>query len=166
MNGNSAPSFDADEKSMRRRISNVPYTQSFEGNRADPNLPEKLSTPENLSAFLKILVDEAVNFYREGLLESDEMKVAKDEYIAENDFVSEFISENCKVDEGGKILRSDFEEKLARDYPREVGRYKKKEILQMIQARLETLGATYTKDNHNKNVFKNVKWLEADKTND
>ena len=162
LNGNSAPSFDGDEKSMRRRINNVPFTQTFEGENCNPRLPEQLSSPENLSALLKLLVAEAANFYRDGLLESDEMKAAKEQYISENDFIGNFIDENCIIGEGGEITRKAFEDKLSAEYPRDFARYKKKEILQMIQTRLEALGATYTKNRRKENVFQNVKWQSAE----
>ncbi|MBR0060574.1 MAG: hypothetical protein IJP68_03750, partial [Selenomonadaceae bacterium] len=63
LNGNHLPTFDVDDRdSFQRRINRVEYTEKFEGERADPDLPEKLSTPENFSALLKILVDEAKEF--------------------------------------------------------------------------------------------------------
>ena len=146
LNGNHLPTFDVDDDGMLRRIHNVQFTQTFTGDRADSRLPKKLSTPENLSALLKLLVDEAQAFYREGLIESKDMKQAKQDYIAESDFVASFIEDNCIVGDGGQILRKTFEEKLADTYPRECARLKKKELLDFIISRLESLGAVYTHD--------------------
>ena len=161
INGNHLPTFDVDDGGMQRRINNVAFTQIFKGDRADSLLPQKLSTPENLSAFLKILVAEAINFYRDGLLESDEMKAAKEEYFAESDFVRNFILDNCEVGNGGEISRKAFEEKLSKAYPTECYRLKKKELLDQIISRLEPLGASYSKTHGNKNVFKNIHWLDS-----
>ena len=164
LNGNHLPTFDADDKdSLSRRIARVEYTEKFEGDRADADLPEKLSTPENRSALLKILVDEAKEFYRSGLLESDAMKTAKTEYFAESDFVAEFISEQCVVDVGGQVPRKTFEERIKAAYPRECARLKNKELLRLITEHLEALGGIAMKDNHNKTFFRNVLLMEETK---
>ena len=161
INGNHLPSFDTDDDGMLRRINNIPFTQKFRGNRADSQLAQKLSTPENLSAFLKLLVDEAKLFYRDGLLESDEMKEAKEEYIAENDFVSTFLVENCVTGQGGEITRKALEEKITAAYPRECARLKKKELLDQIISRLEPHGVIY-KQKHHSNIFVNIRWADSD----
>ena len=164
LNGNHLPAFDVDDKdSLQRRINRVEYTEKFEGDRADADLPEKLSTPENLSALLKILVDEAKEFYRSGLLESAAMKAAKEEYFAESDFIADFITEQCIIGEGGEVSRKAFEARLSDAYPRECSRLKKKELLRLVTEHLEKLGATYTKARANQNIFKNVKLIDAEK---
>lgn len=162
LNGNHLPNFDADDGGIERRINNVEFTQKFSGDRADPDLPQKLSTPENRSAFLKLLVDEAQIWYREGLIESNAMKEAKQEYFAENDFVSTFVEENCIIGDGGEIPRKTFEEKIVAAFPAETKRIKKKDLFRIISEKLESLGAYYMKDNHNKNIFRNIRWQETD----
>lgn len=164
LNGNHLPTFDIDDKdSLKRRIHRVEYTEKFEGERADPDLPKKLSTPENRSALLKILVDEAKEFYRSGLLESDAMKSAKEEYFAESDFIADFITEQCIVGEGGEVSRKVLEERLTSEYPRECGRLKKKELFRLVTEHLEALGASYAKAHGNQNIFKNVKLIDVGK---
>lgn len=160
LNGNHLPNFDVDDVGMLCRINRVPFTQRFTGVRADPNLPAKLSTPENLSALLKIFVDEAVAYYRDGLLESDEMVAALQSYIDENDFVRNFLVENCITGQGGEIYRKALEDRLREAYPRECSRLKKKELLDMLINRLEPHGAYYDQDRTKKNVFKNIRWLD------
>jgi len=88
LNGNHLPTFDVDDGGLQRRINNVEFNQKFEGDRADSDLPKKLATPENRSALLKILVHEAIEYYKDGLLESDAMKAAKEAYF---DCVSDFV---------------------------------------------------------------------------
>ena len=112
LNGNFNPSVDdVNDLGLNERIRNVPFNQTFTGEQADPRLPEKLSTDEARSAMLSILVTEAQNWYRDGLLESAEMVTAKDAYIAANDFIGEFVSENCEYG-GGFIDLKDFIEAI------------------------------------------------------
>lgn len=161
INGNHLPTFDVDDGGLERRITNIPFNQKFIGARADSKLSEKLSTPENLSALLKILVDEAKEYYVDGLLESDEMKAAKEEYFAENDFVRNFLVENCITGKGGEITRKALEEKITAAYPRECARLKKKELLDQIIERLEPHDVVY-KQKHHSNIFVNIRWLDSD----
>ena len=86
------------------------------------------------------------------------MKAAKAEYFNENDFVANFVDEYCIVGEGGDIKRKDFEARLISAYPSETSRLKRRDLLRVITERLNFLGAQYTKDNHNKNIFKNIRW--------
>ena len=158
LNGNHLPNFDVDDGGLQRRINNVEYTQIFSPDRADVTLLAKLTTPENRSALLKILVNHSQDFYRNGLIESDDMKAAKAEYFNENDFVSNFVDEFCIIGEGGEIKRKDFEARLISNYPSETSRLKKKDLLRIITERLNFLGAQYKKDNHNKNIFSNIRW--------
>lgn len=158
LNGNHLPNFDVDDGGLQRRINNVEYTQIFSADRADVTLPAKLTTPENRSALLKILVGHSQDFYLNGLIESDDMKAAKAEYFNENDFVSNFVDEYCIIGEGGDIKRKDFEARLISAYPSETSRLKKKDLLRVITERLNFLGAKYKKDNHNKNIFSNIHW--------
>lgn len=162
MSGNHLPNFDVGDEAVIRRITNVPFTQTFKGDRADTKLTEKLLTPENRAAFLKIIVNEAVNFYREGLLESDEMKAAKEAYVIDNDFISNFIDDKCEIGNGGEITRKAFEEKLTAEYPRECSRLKKKELLDQIISRLEPKNVFYMQNRTKCNVFRNIRWLDSE----
>ena len=158
LNGNHLPTFDVDDGGLQRRINNVEYTQFFPADRADVTLPAKLTTPENRSALLKILVSHSQNFYRDGLIESDDMKAAKAEYFNENDFVANFVEEYCIVGEGGDIKRKDFEARLISAYPSETSRLKKRDLLRIITERLNFLGAQYMQDRHRNNLFRNIQW--------
>ncbi|MBQ3443764.1 MAG: PriCT-2 domain-containing protein [Selenomonadaceae bacterium] len=158
LNGNHLPNFDVDDGGLQRRINNVEYTQIFSPDRADVTLPAKLTTPENRSALLKILVSHSQDFYRNGLIESDDMKAAKAEYFNENDFVASFVDEYCIIGEGGEIKRKDFEARLISNYPSETSRLKKKDLFRIITERLNFLGSAYMKAHGNQNVFKNIHW--------
>ena len=158
LNGNHLPTFDVDDGGLQRRINNVEYTQFFPADRADVTLPAKLTTPENRSALLKILVSHSQDFYRNGLIESDDMKAAKAEYFNENDFVANFVDEYCIIGEGGEIKRKDFEARLISAYPSETSRLKKRDLFRVITERLNFLGSAYMKAHGNQNVFKNIHW--------
>ena len=158
LNGNHLPNFDVDDGGLQRRINNVEYTQIFSPDRADVTLPNKLTTPQNRSALLKILVSQSQDFYRNGLIESDDMKAAKAEYFNENDFVSNFVDEYCIIGEGGDIKRKDFEARLISAYPSETSRLKKRDLLRVVTERLNFLGSAYMKAHGNQNVFKNIRW--------
>ena len=108
LNGNFLPALDdANDFGLNERIRNLPFSQTFTGDRADRKLPEKLATLEARSAMLSILVTEAQAWYRDGLLESAAMVAAKDAYITANDFIGEFVNENCEYG-GGFIELQDF----------------------------------------------------------
>ena len=158
LNGNHLPTFDVDDGGLQRRINNVEYTQIFSADHADVTLPAKLTTPENRSALLKILVRHSQDFYLNGLIESDDMKAAKAEYFNENDFVSSFVDEYCIIGDGGEIKRKDFEARLISAYPSETSRLKKKDLFRVITERLNFLGSAYMKAHGNQNVFKNIHW--------
>lgn len=160
LNGNFLPAFDIDDGGLKRRITRVEFTQHFDPDTGDPLLPKKLSTPENRAALLKILVYEAQEVYRNGLLESSAMADAKTAYFAENDFVADFIDERLIIGDGGQILRKTLEEKICADYPNETRRLKKKELFDLLKQKLESLGAEYTKAKANANVFKNAKLID------
>ena len=157
LNGNYLPQFDVDDGGMKRRINNVEFSESFTGSRADSLLPKKLATDENRAALLKILVQESTQFYKSGLLESTDMKLAKDNYLAENDFISDFVDEQLIFGDGGSIPRKTLVEKLCAAYPAETRRLKKKELFDLLRKKLEALGAEYTKGKLNANIFNGVK---------
>lgn len=160
LNGNFLPQFSANDKAMRRRINTVEFTQCFEGDRADKNLLSKLAEPSALCAFLRILVAEAIEFYRDGLLESDAMKQTKAEYISESDFIGAFATDNCDIGDG-YILRKDFETRLKSEYPAETSLFTKNQLFKAIVESLKPLGVEYTKDRLKNNIFKGISWQQA-----
>ena len=120
LNGNFLPELDATaDFGLQERLRNVPYTETFTGDRADPRLMEKLLTPDALSGMLTVLVDAAQMWNKNGLLESDEMKAAKRAYIADNNFIGEFLDEYCTFGADLSIPRKDLLERLKKEYPAE-----------------------------------------------
>ena len=85
----------------------------------DPYLKKKLAEPDAQSGFLSLIVDAAVLWYRDGLLESSAMKQATHDFLNENDFIGEFISEHCERGLNLSIPRKAFLERLKKEYPAE-----------------------------------------------
>ena len=157
LNGNHLPTFDVVDGGLQRRINNVEFNQKFEGDRADSDLPKKLATPENRSALLKILVHEAIEYYKDGLLESDAMKAAKAAYFAESDFVSEFVDEYCDIGDGF-ILRKEFIDKLKSEHYADTRRLSNQELFKAVCDSLARNGVVYGKNRLNQNIFKGIRW--------
>ena len=119
-NGNFLPELDATaDFGLEERLRNVPYTETFTGDRADKHLMEKLLTPDALSGMFSILVDAAQMWDKYGLLESEAMKAAKRAYIADNNFIGEFLEEYCKFGADLSIPRKALLERLKEEYPAE-----------------------------------------------
>lgn len=158
MSSNFVPKFEnVDDDGWNRRFLVMPFTQTFTGNKADRHLKERLLQPENLRALLRLLVDEAFNWYRDGLIISDEMKEATKENRDANDFVSDFLSEFCDVGEGkGEMPRAALLDKL-RNKCIQSNRFSDRELCKMIEKR----GVEYKKTMHGR-VFKGIRFLTDD----
>ena len=57
---------------------------------------------------LSLLVDAAQLFYRDGLIIADSMREQTRSYLAENDFIYDFISEYCQRGQNLSIPRQQF----------------------------------------------------------
>ena len=137
--GNFFPSINnVKDKGLRRRIQTVEFTQTFEGARADLQLPEKLMLEENLSALLNIIVDNAFDFYREGtLLESAEMSNTRTTYLNSNDIIATFIDEYCVSGDNRHVLAKTLIDKFATVYPAQYRKIKN-EIRKAIESEFIT----------------------------
>ena len=137
--GNNLPEIgDVHDPGILRRLQRIIFAQDFR-QRADPNLKKKLLEPSCRSAMLAYLVREAMQWYntvatgKSGLIESSEMKAAVNQYISSQDFISEFISEHCKLGNGLKIARKEFLKALQDEYPKETRGYSDRALTTMIQ---------------------------------
>lgn len=124
---------DANDLGLRERIIAVRFPQSFTGENCDPNLKKKLLTPENLSGALNILVQECINWQREGLIISDDMKAEKQEYLDANNFIQDFISEYCVFDADKKILRKELLSVLKENYRSEIAGLSDQALTDMLK---------------------------------
>ena len=123
--GNFHPKLDnnGDDDGLPSRIRAVPFTEQFTGDRCDPRLLDKLTTPEALSGLLALLVNAAQDFYRDGLLESSAMSTAKRKYLAENNFVAQFVEDNCVLGDKLSIPQQQFLARLKSEYRADCDRY-------------------------------------------
>lgn len=113
LSGNYLPELsDTRDPGLKRRLLNIVFGQTFTDKNRDPNLKAKLSTAEALSGLLTIVVTEAVAWYKHGLIISAAMEQATRDYLEENDFIAEFINENCERGARLSIPRKDFLDRL------------------------------------------------------
>src|SRR5215218_6702063 len=72
----------------------IPFTQRFDGRRADPKLPEKLR--EDLPGVLAWAVEGCVAWFAEGLGSSRAVDAATAEYRSETDVLDRFFEDACE----------------------------------------------------------------------
>ena len=111
--GNHLPELDdARDFGLIRRLLVINFTQTFDASNCDVYLKQKLLMPDALSSLLSLLIDNAAQWYKNGLLNSDAMIQTKNEYLKREDFVAEFIDENCVQVATGVIPLKDFLNRL------------------------------------------------------
>ena len=146
--GNHLPELDdAHDPGILRRWIQIKFEQDFTGDKGDETLKQRLQTKDALSAMLNLLVENAVDWYKDGLFISDKMKTDRDNYFADNDFISDFISEFCVRGDGLSTKRKDFLEQLKNEYPNET-RGKSDQELTSVVSKIEgisykRIGGTY-----------------------
>ena len=156
LSGNYTPKIEnVHDDGLLRRMLNMPFLVKFgtPENPADYDLKKKLLAPENLSAFLRLLVAESGNWYRDGLIISSQMKQETKRHLEQNDFISDFISDNYERGDNLSVKAKDFVEALKREYPRECGRFKRNDLIRLIS---ETSGISYSLDRTKTRVFKGI----------
>lgn len=108
LSGNHMPILsDTRDPGLLRRLLNMLFNADFTKN-PDTLLKKKLLAPDSLAAMLSLLVDAAQLFYRDGLIIADSMREQTRSYLAENDFIYDFISEYCQRGQNLSIPRQQF----------------------------------------------------------
>ena len=160
LSGNYLPELsDTRDPGLLRRLMNIYFTQSFIGKERDPHLKEKLASLDALSGFLSLIVEAAKLWYRDGLLESNAMRQATRNYLNENDFISEFISEHCTRGTNLFIPRKQFLDKLKSEYPAECVRLFNNRDRALVDAIRRIDGISY--DNKGgKYKFQGIGWQD------
>ena len=131
--GNNLPEIgDVHDPGILRRLLRVPFRQDFRHN-PDLNLKKKLATPECRSAILALLVENAMLWYRDGLLISSEMHNAVKSYIESQDFIAEFVAERCNYGRDLKIPRKEFLDALQTSYPKETRGLSARALTSMVE---------------------------------
>ena len=144
ISGNYRPELtDARDPGLIRRIQGVDFLQHFTNSNRDPHLKKKLLAADALSGLLTLLVDAAKAWYQYGLLFSKAMVTSTRNYFAQNDFLSEFISEFCEHGEGRFIEINAFVKRLKEEYPAETRTISDRNLKDMIKRLHGREGITY-----------------------
>ena len=102
------------------------------------------------------MVAEAIAWYRGtdgGLIISDVMKQETARHLSQNDFVEEFISDNYELNPTHEIKAKDLIDALKREYPRETSRFKRADLIKLIES---VDGVTYEFGRTKTHVFKGI----------
>ena len=144
ISGNYRPELtDARDPGLIRRIHGVDFLQHFTDLNRDPHLKKKLLAPDALSGLLTILVAAAKAWYQHGLIFSNAMETSTRNYFAQNDFLSEFISEFCEYGDGKFIEINSFLKRLKEEYPAETRTISDRNLKDMIKRLHGRNGITY-----------------------
>ena len=131
--GNNLPEIgDVHDPGILRRLLRIQFTQDFR-HAPDTSLKKKLSSPECRSALLALLVSNAMDWYKNGLIVSDEMKNAIRRYLDSQDFIAEFIAEHCNYGRDLKIPRKAFLKALQGNYPKETRGLSDRALTSMVE---------------------------------
>ena len=148
---------------FKRRFLPVYFNQTFDDSNADLQLKERLTQPAELSGILNILLVHCRQWQERGLFLSEDMQREKQEYLKENDFIREFIEENCELGAEYFVTRKAFLEQLKKEYYQAV-RLGDQKLTKMIQ---KIDGISYCKSsgsstNKGARIFKGIKLTNTD----
>ncbi len=101
---NNKPVIQGTDDAIWDRIRLIPFTQRFEGVKADPKLPEKLR--EELPGVFAWLVEGCLEWQEHGLDEPDSVRAATGQYRAEMDTLAAFFEDRCVIREGVMVPAS------------------------------------------------------------
>ena len=130
--GNSLPKTEsADDDGLNRRLAIVKFEKQFVGGRADLTLKARLETAESLSGILNILVAECRYWLRDGLIISEAMRAEKKAYLADNDWFSAFVADECEFGDGYFVTRKAFFEHLKKMCP-QAQLFQERQLVEMV----------------------------------
>src|SRR5215218_189311 len=107
---NNKPVIQGTDDAIWDRIRLIPFTQRFEGSKADPKLPDKLRA--ELAGVFAWMVEGCLEWQEHGLEEPKTVTDATKQYREEMDTLASFLDEVCVVGAGHKVLA----EKLYQSY--------------------------------------------------
>ncbi len=94
---NNKPVIHGTDDAIWDRIRLIPFTQRFDGTKADPRLPDKLR--EELAGVLAWMVEGCLEWQEHGLEEPESVTQATKQYREEMDTLAAFIEDRCIVRE-------------------------------------------------------------------
>ncbi len=92
---NNKPVIQGTDDAIWDRIKLIPFTQRFDGGKADPNLPEKLR--EELPGILTWMLEGCLEWQEHGLGEPESVRAATNQYREEMDTLAAFLEDRCVV---------------------------------------------------------------------
>ena len=161
--GNHLPAIgDVHDQGIRRRLRRIQFKQSFRDN---PNLllKQQLLTPDARAGFMTLIVAHAQEWYKNGLPESDEMKKSVNSYYDSQDFISEFICENCNYGRNLSITRKQFLQKLQDEYPKETRGLSDRTLTEMVS---KIDGVSYRRSTGKIYYFFGIGWNDSPQQQD
>jgi putative DNA primase/helicase len=108
---NNKPVIQGTDDAIWDRLRLIPFTQRFEGAKADPKLPEKLR--EELPGVLAWMVEGCLEWQEHGLGEPETVRAATDQYRTEMDTLAAFLDEVCVVAAGRRMLAESLYQRYA-----------------------------------------------------
>jgi putative DNA primase/helicase len=103
---NHKPEIPDGSEAIWDRMKLIPFTQRFDGRKADPKLPEKLR--EELSGVLTWAVMGAVSWHNDGLGTSAAVEAATAQYREETDVIDRFFNDMCVFGPDKWVSKSDL----------------------------------------------------------
>jgi P4 family phage/plasmid primase-like protien len=128
---NVKPLIDSNDPAILDRLVYVPFDARFCPNPTKPNefkidtsIKRKITndTPER-SQFFSWLVQGAIKMYKEDIEEPECVLTATNEEVKENDYLYQFIEENCSLNPSNGVFVEDFIEAYKDWYQQEYGSY-------------------------------------------
>jgi putative DNA primase/helicase len=95
---NNKPVIQGTDDAIWDRIRLIPFTQRFEGSKADPKLPDKLR--DELAGVLAWMVEGCLEWQEHGLEEPKTVADATKQYREEMDTLAAFFEDRCVIREG------------------------------------------------------------------
>lgn len=155
--GNYLPEIgDVHDPGILRRLLRIQFKVDFT-QAPDETLKKKLLTADARAGMLTLLVDNAREWYKHGLIISAEMKTAAKAYTESQDFIAEFIAENCVFENGASIPRKDLLSRLNEEYPQETRGLSDRALTAMIEKQ-EGIGYARSATNGGY-AFRGIRWL-------
>jgi len=103
---NHRPVVRGTDHAMWRRIRLIPFTVTIPEEERDPHLGEKLRAEH--VGILSWAVEGCLAWQRDGLCAPEAVRVATDDYRAEQDVLGGFLSESCVVGEAFRVASADL----------------------------------------------------------
>lgn len=117
---NEIPPTDDDSNAFIRRWVIIPFRHTFEGDEADPDLLQKLTTPQELSGLLNLLLQNLKTLEMQGGFQEDSIEKIRAIYETNASRVRDFIHERCILGNGYFIESIKLQEAY-RQYGKEKG---------------------------------------------